>query len=166
MKKKLLVAMMAIAGAFATTHAATYQSLLFKTTDPSVLLCVHMEDDMTLKVEDNAVKMECSSGTIEVPLSETTSWSFSTNGGSSDLWARIDDVTPDKETIDVTMTGDKIVISNLPDGAQVSVYSLDGMMVSTTAATAGTAEIHTASMMPGMYVLSFANQSLKIAVGL
>ncbi|MDE5799552.1 MAG: T9SS type A sorting domain-containing protein [Paramuribaculum sp.] len=162
--KKVFLAMMALAAVALPTKAATYQSVMFKMSDPSERLCIHIEDDMTLKIADSKIKMESSYGSIELPVNEVSSWTFSAEGGSSDEWAGIKEVT--ESTVDMTMSADKVVLTNLPAGARVALYNVSGVQVVSTVATDGTAEISLSNYQSGIYVLTFANKSLKIAVGL
>lgn len=164
--KKVFLAMMALAAVVLPTKAATYQSVMFRMADPSELLCVHMEDDMTLKIEDANIKMESSYGEIKIPVSDVTAWTFSTQGGSSDQWAGIEDVAPDASVVDLTVTAEKVTVSNLAAGTPVALYNVSGLQVFSAVAAGDAVEISLSNIQAGIYVLTFANNSIKIAVGL
>ena len=112
---------MALAAVVLPTKAATYQSVMFKMSDPSERMCIHIEDDMTLKIVNSNIRMESSFGSIELPVNEVTSWTFSTEGGSSDEWAGIEEVT--ESTVDVTISAARAVIAKLPVGAHDAHYN-------------------------------------------
>lgn len=63
----------------------------------------------------------------------------------------------------VSQTDGQIILSDLPADATVTVYSIDGMAISSpTTATDGHATIDTSTLTSGVYIIKYGNKSLKI----
>ena len=63
----------------------------------------------------------------------------------------------------ITQKDGQIVLDNLPADATVTVYSIDGMALSSpTTATDGHATIDTSTLTSGVYIIKYGNKSLKI----
>ncbi len=154
----LCVAVVAMVGISAS--AADYRSVVINKTDGSSVT-VNMEYDMVTTVDAGNLMMSCPKGKISIPAEEVKGWTYSTKTGSDDVWAGID-IT---ETNGVVMIQefDRVVMDNLPEGSEVTLVSIDGLVIS-SAVVEGHHEVALDGLQRGIYVLTYNNNSIKIAV--
>lgn len=141
--------------------AETYRSVVFSRTDGTTL-ALTVESGMSTIVADGSITMSCDAGVISLPTDEITKWTFSTEPGMDFSTAGIE--TPATDAVDVIIGTDAITINGLADGAKVMLTGIDGRIAAATAAAAGHANLSTANLHGGIYILTFNNKSIKIAL--
>lgn len=141
--------------------AATYKSMVFEGND-SKLTLVNMEDGMTATIADGLMTLSCDKGEIYFNLAELRNWTFSAQEGSSDLWAGIE--APATDAVTISWSGDVITIQGLPEGSAVSLTAIDGRTVRSLRA-GESCSIPTSGLSAGVYVLTYNNKSIKVALG-
>ncbi len=149
--------------AMSTAHidAATYKSVVINHTDGS-RTAIAIENGMTTCVADGHLNLSCAKGDISYPVQDVTGWTFSTASGDSDRWAGID--SPTADDVLCAVESDRIVFDNLPYGSVITLTTSDGRTVSRTVAQ-GQYELSLTGVIPGIYIVTFNDKSIKIATG-
>lgn len=162
MKKILPIIMFAIIAMCApqVKGATAYRSVVIEKTD-GTLMRVAMENDMTAKVSEGEVIFSSGKGDIKFPISDLRHWSYSTEAGLDNLWTDIDEI--DADSVGVERGYMMVSFKNLPAGSLVSLMALDGRTVGQWKAE-GYFEVSLTDLTPGVYVLTYNDKSIKVAV--
>lgn len=162
MKKSLLTLFAAAALILpATMSAKGYQSVLVSKTD-NTTLAIQGSQGMKATAMDNILRFTTpDEAYIEIPLNEVTGWEYSDGTGDHE-WTAIDGVEAEAD-VTLTRTATGISIANLPDNSVVTLTALSGITVKHLIAS-GTCTISFEGLQTGVYMLSFNNQTIKIAV--
>ena len=140
--------------------AQAYSSIAVQRHDGSEFI-VQGEKGISLVFSENEMRFVSSSSQyIAFPLSEVKGWYLSTKDGDNN-WSAIDDRVADSVT--VTRLAGSVQLDNLPAGSTVMLTSLSGMVISRANAE-GSHTISLAGLTPGLYMLTYNNVTLKIAV--
>lgn len=159
--KKFLLAMVLGVSAITSAWAATlYKSVVVNKTDDTFLQ-ITMEQDMTTRFEDGELVLTCSLGDVKIPVEEVRNLTFSTENGQNDLWLGID--IADADAVNVDIVNNRAIFSNLPEGSHISLTAIDGRVVK-SATAAGDYEFAFGQLTQGVYILTYNNHSLKIAI--
>lgn len=147
--------------AFSAGAAITgYRSIVFHHKDGTTT-AIGIEDGMTTKVADGKVTLECEKGSIEIPCDKLRFWDYAQSEGSRDSWAGVSLIESD--AVGVVMTDSGVRLYNLPEKSTIMLTAIDGRVMITDRAS-GYYEISFSSLHQGVYVLTYNNQSIKIAV--
>ncbi|MCM1348432.1 MAG: T9SS type A sorting domain-containing protein [Firmicutes bacterium] len=150
----------------ATAAGKNYKSVVFEHTD-SHLTKVNFEYGFTTMFENGDMVLYYTKGTnyyeIRQPLAEIRNWVFSTEAGSSDLWAGIDGALSDAPGVVLNWSGKNIELTNLPVNSTVMLTAVSGQTLLSEQAT-GTFTVSTEMLVPGVYVLTINDKSFKVAV--
>ena len=98
---------------------------------------------------------------IELPLDEVTGWEYSDQAGDAQ-WTSISGVTVNPDAI-VRQTATGVTIFNLPENSIVTLTAINGITVKSLTAS-GSCQIEFEGLQNGIYLLSFNNQTIKIAL--
>lgn len=162
MKKSLLTLFAAVALILpATMSAKGYQSVLVSKTD-NTTMAIQGSQGMKASVTDNTLRFTTpDEAYIEIPLNEVAGWEFSQGTGDHE-WTAIDGVAADAD-VTITRTANGISIANLPDNTVVTLTSISGITVKHLTASSS-CNISLEGLQSGVYLLTFNNQTIKIAV--
>lgn len=148
---------------FVPAKAETYKSVVFHKTDGTTL-ALTVESGLTTVVGSGEIAMSCDLGIITLPTTEVTKWTFSTEPGMDFGLAGIN--TPEADAnaaVEVTVGSGYVSLAGLQDGSSVMLTSIDGRVVAAKTA-AGDVTIPTDQLTAGVYILTFNDKSLKIAL--
>ncbi len=151
----LLLASLCPSGVYAGTM---YKSVVICRHDRTSLK-VNLADDVNASIKNGNLLFSCSKGDISLPVSEVGYWFYSTEPGSDEHWAGIDNIGADN--VLVTFDGDMLLLSNLPGGMNVAIYDVEGRCLHSAAVDASEVEINVSSYVPGVYVAVYGNKSFK-----
>ena len=143
-----------------TAMGAGYKSVVINQPGGG-FMAVTIEDGMSTKISDGNLVLTSSKGDIILPVSDVQNWTFSTEGGSNDLWAGVE--LPSGDEVSYVQQADRIVFANLPVNSEVSLVSMDGRVVNRSKVS-GSYELPLTGLQKGVYVLTFNDKSVKIAV--
>ncbi len=159
--KRIFLTLFSVVCTMALCHAATgYKSVVINKMD-NTTMSIAMEGDMTTSIANGELNLSCAKGDITMMISDVRNWTFSTKSGASDLWAGIE--LPIGDEVTCIMESDRILIENLPQNSVVALYTIDGRTIS-SATVGGNYELSLVGLQHGVYVLTYNNKSLKIAV--
>lgn len=162
MKKSLLTLATALAIlAPMAVQAKGYQSVIVTKTDATVL-AIQGEQGMKATTKEQTLRFVTPDESfIEIPLDEVTGWEYSQQHGDAQ-WTSISgaEINPN---IVLTRTTTGIMLQNLPDNSSITLTALNGTVVSSLKVS-GYCEIPFDSLQNGIYLLTFNNQTVKIAV--
>lgn len=162
MKKTLLTLSTALALILPCSLSAKgYQSVVVNKTDATVL-AIQGEQGMKSTVADNTLRFLLPNESyIELPLDEVTGWEYSDQAGDAQ-WTSISGITVNPDAI-VRQTATGVTLFNLPENSVVTLTAINGMTVKKLTA-GGSCEIAFDGLQNGIYLLSFNNQTIKIAL--
>lgn len=162
MKKTLLTLSTALALIIpCTVSAKGYQSVVVNKADATVL-AIQGDQGMKLTAADNTLRfMLPDESYIELPLDEVTGWEYSDQAGDAQ-WTSISGVTVNPDAI-VRQTATGVTIFNLPEHSIVTLTAINGITVKNLTAS-GSCQIEFEGLQNGIYLLSFNNQTIKIAL--
>ena len=162
MKKTLLTLFSALAIVLPTTVAAKgYQSVVVNKSDATVL-AIQGEQGMKSTVSDDILRFTLPNDSyIELPLNEVTGWEYSEQTGDAQ-WTSISGITVNPDVV-VRQTATGIAIMNLPENSTATLTAINGVTVKSIKAS-GNCEINYDGLQNGVYLLSFNNQTIKIAL--
>lgn len=155
-----LLAFILMTAAHAGAAINGYRSIVFHHIDGKTT-AVGIEDNMTTKVADGKVSLECAKGSIEVPCDSLKYWDYAVAEGDRDRWAGLTLIEDD--AVGVVMSDYGVRLYNLPDGSIVSLTAIDGRTVLSDRAS-GSYEIAFSTLSHGVYVLTYNRKSIKIVV--
>ena len=159
--KKILLLALVLASAFVSHAEITgYRSIVFHRTNGTAL-AIAMEDDMTVNLENGNIAMACSKGTLSVAIAEMKYWTYSKQQGDDSQWSGIESIVGD--AVNVVVSDNFITIQNLPENSNISLVAMDGRVVAAGKAS-GSYEIAINGLTTGVYVLTYNNNAIKIAV--
>lgn len=141
--------------------AAGYRSIEINCKDGTQMK-VSMESGMTTVFDTDAMTLKCDKGDLSLNLSNVANWKFSTEAGSDEHWASIDEL-PAIDGVTIERDANRIALHNLPAGSQVMLVTIEGRVVN-RCVTSGDYELSLSTLTTGVYVLSFNNNAIKIAV--
>ncbi len=147
------------------TAAAAYKSVVVNHADGGTTK-ITMESGMTTKFDAGNLLLECDKGEIRLPVENLKNWTFSAENGLDNLWedktlSGIDAVGSD--VVGLEQTGERLLLTNLPEKSKVMLVSMEGRVVAMATAT-GTCELSLAGLSKGVYVLTYNEKSVKIAL--
>ncbi len=145
---------------FVPAKAENYRSVVFSRTDGTTL-ALTVESGMSTIVADGSITMSCEIGILSLPTSEITKWTFSTQPGMDFGLAGID--APQADAVEVIVSDGAIALNGLADGSKVMLTAVDGRVVASMTAS-GHATLSTSGLHGGVYILTYNDKSLKIAL--
>lgn len=160
--KRIFILMFSIVGMILTaipTRAEVYRSVVFNRTDGSKL-ALTVESGMKTQVKHGLIIMEFEQGVIKYPCSDFTGWTFSKDLGL-DFEAGVSNRQED--VVEVKIGSDNILINGLAAGSRVMLAALDGSIIASLTAD-DVVSIPVENLTPGIYVLTYNDKSLKIAL--
>lgn len=137
-----------------------WQTVVVIKNDGSTV-AVQGEKDFFAKMADGELRFESSKGYIAIPLDEVKRWVYSTEPGDAE-WASISAPSVASDVI-VKRLGNVIMLENLPAGSHVGLVALNGVTL-LSAVASESYKIDLSDMESGLYLLTFNNQTIKIAV--
>ncbi len=145
-----------------SAYASGYKSVVI-TKDDNSTLAITMEDDMTSMVQDGEFVLQCSKGLLAMPVSEVRKLTFSAEPGENieDQLAGVD--TPVADAVVLVQNLDNVTMENLPADTQVMLVNIAGQVLHSAVVT-GHHSVSLRGLSSGVYVLTYGNESLKIAV--
>ena len=160
--KKIYSLFLALVGLcmFVPAKADNYRSVVFSRVDGTTM-ALTVESGMSTIVADGAITMSCEIGIVSLPTSEITKWTFSTEPGMDFGLAGID--APEADLVEVVVSDGFVTLNGLPAGSKVMLTAIDGRVVASMNAN-GQATLSTDGLRGGVYILTFNDKSLKIAL--
>ncbi|MDE7411754.1 MAG: T9SS type A sorting domain-containing protein [Paramuribaculum sp.] len=163
--KKIFASLLTLALGLTSVAAygAGYKSVVI-TKDDNTTLAITMEDDLTSEVRDGEFVLQCSKGSLAWPVSEVKKFTFSAELGESfeeHLLAGVD--TPVADAVVLVNNLDNVTMENLPADTQVMLVNVAGQVLHNAVVT-GHHSVSLSGLSTGVYVLTYGNKSLKIAV--
>lgn len=147
--------------ALGVADASGYQSVVVNMAD-GTSLAIQGSQGMTAAIADGELRfMNTDETFISLQLNEVKGWDFSSMPGDAE-WSALDCIPGDAQTI-LTRTSDALILENLPSGSYVRFVSLSGITIS-AATVSGAYSISLAGIPSGVYMLTYNNKTVKIAV--
>lgn len=145
-----------------SAYAGGYKSVVI-TKDDNSTLAITMEDGMTSMVQDGEFLLQCDKGTMAMPVSEVKKITFSENAGESieDQLSGIE--MTETDAVVLVQNFDNVTMENLPADTQVMLVNMSGQVMHSAVAS-GHHVVSLSGLSTGVYVLTYGNKSLKIAV--
>gem|GEM_PF-1425613 len=137
-----------------------WQSVVVTKSDGSTV-AVQGEKDFSATMADGELRFESSKGYIAIPLDEVKRWIYSNEPGDAE-WASISAPSVASDII-VKRFGNVIILENLPEGSHVGLVALNGVTL-LSAVASESYKVDLSDMESGLYLLTFNNQTIKIAV--
>lgn len=161
MKRSILLASL-FCGLMPVFASATgpYRSVVIKHTD-TTLTRVSIESEMSTTFRDGLLVLSGQEGQLSWPVDQISSWSFSPESGSPDIWAGIE--TPSFAQIDILWDGNELRILNLADDSRVMLTSVDGRVL-VDRKVSGSCVLGGDILRTGVYILIVNGVSRKIAL--
>lgn len=150
-----LLAVAAFCAITASVQGETFKGMLISKTDGSTVALDMASDMETTVVDNNLVFSKGGTDAVTVPVAQVKTWKFTQNSVSG-----VDEVAVASQ---LSLTGKTVVIDGLKAATPVQVISASGQTVLSTVAT-GRCELSLEGLAAGVYVISYNNQTLKIAV--
>ena len=150
-----LLAVAAFCAITASVHSETFKGMLISKTDGSTVALDMASDMETTVVDNNLVFSKGGTDAVTVPVAQVKTWKFTQNSVSG-----VDEVAAASQ---LSLTGKTVVIDGLKAATTVRVITASGQTVLSTVAT-GRCELSLEGLAAGVYVISYNNQTLKIAV--
>ena len=142
-------------------QGADYKSILIDLIDGSEV-SLSLNREMTVQVTDGNLAITNLEVHFAMPVEDIRKWTFSTKPGTDDgCYTGISDVKTN--TVLIAYNDDKVVFDNLPAGSAINLVSIHGRVLK-TAKTSGHYEMSLTGLR-GIYLLTYNNNSLKIAIG-
>lgn len=138
-----------------------YKSIMLNHHDGSSDI-VTIGNEMTVSAANGELTLKCDKGTVSVKLEDLQNWTYSKLAGSDDLWAGID--APEADLVEVRFGAESIELFNLPEKSTVMLTAIDGKTLVSTTVDADYFNISLSGLNGGVYILTYNNKSLKIAV--
>ncbi len=155
----MIVAAMLLA--LGVANAFGYQSVVVNMAD-GTSLAIQGSQGMTASIADGELRfMNTDETFISLQLNEVKGWEFSSIPGDAE-WSALDCISGDAQTA-LIRTSDALILENLPAGSHVRFVSLSGIAIS-AATVSGTYSISLAGISSGVYMLTYNNKTVKIAV--
>lgn len=156
----LILALVGVCWAVIPAKAEGYRSVVFNQTDGTTL-AITVETGMSTLVTDGYITMSCEKGVLSLPAAEVTGWTFSREPGTDFEIAGIE--TPEADAVEVVVGTDDIALHGLAAGTKVMLTAVDGRVVASTTST-DTVSIPTGHLTTGVYILTYNDKSIKIAL--
>ena len=150
------------ASAVMANAATTYRSVVFNKTDGEKF-ALTVESGMTTLVSDGYITMSCDLGVVSLPVSDVTSWTFSTEPGTDFKVAGVDTPAEDLDLVELVVNEGSLTLNGLAEGSKVMLVSVDGRVVASTVGE-GTLTLPISSLHAGVYILTYNDKSIKIAL--
>ena len=150
-----LLAVAAFCAITASVQSETFKGMLISKTDGSTVALDMASDMETTVVDNNLVFSKGGTDVVTVPVAQVKTWKFSTTSV-----AGLSEVAVAEQ---MQLVGKTVIIDGLKAATPVQVISASGQTVLSTVAT-GRCELSLEGLAAGVYVISYNNQTLKIAV--
>lgn len=153
-----LLAVAAFCAITASVQSETFKGMLISKTDGSTVALDMASDMETTVVDNNLVFSKGGKGgtdVVTVPVAQVKTWKFSQTSV-----AGLSEVAVAEQ---MQLVGKTVIIDGLKAATPVQVISASGQTVLSTVAT-GRCELSLEGLAAGVYVISYNNQTLKIAV--
>lgn len=153
---RLALAASALVLAASSMSAAGYKSLVLSKTD-GTNVTLNFSDKLETTVSgENLVFADNGTEVISVPVAQLAGWNFS----AGTTTAAINRLAGDNN---FSMAGGIVSIDGLADGTEVCVVAASGATVM-RAVAAGSCTLDLSGLANGVYVITYNNQTVKIAV--
>lgn len=139
----------------ASVQSETFKGMLISKTDGSTVALDMASDMETTVVDNNLVFSKGGTDVVTVPVAQVKTWKFSKTSV-----AGLSEVAVAEQ---MQLVGKTVIIDGLKAATPVQVISASGQTVLSTVAT-GRCELSLEGLAAGVYVISYNNQTLKIAV--
>lgn len=150
-----LLAVAAFCAITASVQSETFKGMLISKTDGSTVALDMASDMETTVVDNNLVFSKGGTDAVTVPVAQVKTWKFSTTSVTG-----LSEVAVAEQ---MQLVGKTVIIDGLKAATPVQVISASGQTVLSTVAT-GRCELSLEGLAAGVYVISYNNQTLKIAV--
>lgn len=150
-----LLAVAAFCAITASVQSETFKGMLISKTDGSTVALDMASDMETTVVDNNLVFSKGGTDVVTVPVAQVKTWKFSTTSVTG-----LSEVAVAEQ---MQLVGKTVIIDGLKAATPVQVISASGQTVLSTVAT-GRCELSLEGLAAGVYVISYNNQTLKIAV--
>lgn len=158
----LILVFVGICASAVMANAATYRSVVFNKTDGEKF-ALTVESGMTTLVSDGYITMSCDLGVISLATSEVNSWTFSTERGTDFEVAGIGTPEVDQNSVELIVNEGSLTLNGLAAGSKVMLVSVDGR-VAASAVAEGSLTLPTSVLNAGVYILTYNDKSIKIAL--
>ena len=150
-----LLAVAAFCAITASVQSETFKGMLISKADGSTVALDMASDMETTVVDNNLVFSKGGTDAVTVPVAQVKTWKFSQTSV-----AGLSEVAVAEQ---MQLVGKTVIIDGLKAATPVQVISASGQTVLSTVAT-GRCELSLEGLAAGVYVISYNNQTLKIAV--
>lgn len=150
-----LLAVAAFCAITASVQSETFKGMLISKTDGSTVALDMASDMETTVVDNNLVFSKGGTDVVTVPVAQVKTWKFSKTSVTG-----LSEVAVAEQ---MQLVGKTVIIDGLKAATPVQVISASGQTVLSTVAT-GRCELSLEGLAAGVYVISYNNQTLKIAV--
>lgn len=139
--------------------SAAYRSVAVQLHDGSTMT-IGMESDLTATITSGEVVFSCSQGDVAIPAEKVHYWSFTTREADPGIWSGVEEATI--ATIKITQSNNSLNLSGLVDGTAVTLSSVSGLVAAVAVANrSGSCSLDISGLCPGVYILSYGNNSVK-----
>lgn len=140
----------------------SYKSVVIEKSDLSSLI-ITMESGMASEISNGEFVISGKCGSFVLPASDVRKFSFSKDQGQpiDKLVNSIGDAYRDNPVI--IRYDNVLTIGNLPEGMQARLIDIAGREVR-SAVSSGDCMINIQGLAPGIYVLSYGNESIKFVL--
>lgn len=149
------LALLAVAGL--SVSAQTYKSLAVNLVSGGRVE-VNLADDLSATFDDFNLLIEGGDRNVTVSRSDIKSFAFSENPASGIGAITADGAAP-------VIAGGSMVFSDLPAGAVVAVYAVNGVLLSQTEVDGGSYTLDLSALPSGTFIVSVNGVAYKIATG-
>lgn len=150
-----LLAVAAFCAITASVQSETFKGMLISKTDGSTVALDMASDMETTVVDNNLVFSKGGTDVVTVPVAQVKTWKVSKTSVTG-----LSEVAVAEQ---MQLVGKTVIIDGLKAATPVQVISASGQTVLSTVAT-GRCELSLEGLAAGVYVISYNNQTLKIAV--
>lgn len=150
-----LLAVAAFCAITASVQSETFKGMLISKTDGSTVALDMASDMETTVVDNNLVFSKGGTDAVTVAVAQVKTWKFSKTSVTG-----LSEVAVAEQ---MQLVGKTVIIDGLKAATPVQVISASGQTVLSTVAT-GRCELSLEGLAAGVYVISYNNQTLKIAV--
>lgn len=141
--------------------AVAYKNVLFVGHD-GTSFAVAIKEDLKITLDDENINATCSTYTFSVPVVDCDKWLF-VDEVAEDKPSGVKDVEADN--VSLRRCQNHLVVSGLADGETVSLATINGRLISSGKAVAGSDfVISLVDISPGIYVAACGNRSVKFVV--
>ena len=157
MFKRIINVVAACALAIVSLHATEGMRSMTISLADNTTMQINLSADLVTSFTDDNLSITGDETNVLVALSDVLSRTYST-----EKYADVIDIATGINDINFKQDASSITVSNMPEGARVALYSINGVLIKEF--VGGDSTVVALDELPrGVYILSVNNQSIKFA---